>query len=66
MLSISISGLDMLIASGRLKAVRKGRRVLIHISEIERMAAKELPRIRPIRSERRRQGASDLQLTLDQ
>jgi hypothetical protein len=55
-----------LIASGRLKATRKGRRVLIHISEIQRMAAKDIPRIRPIRREQRQADRPELQLTLDQ
>lgn len=52
MLSISVSSLDVLIATGRLKAVHKGRRVLIHAAEIERMAAKEIPHIWPSRRER--------------
>ena len=52
MLSISVSSLDVLIATGRLKAIRKGRRVLIHLSEIERSAAQEIPRIWPSRRER--------------
>lgn len=52
MLSISVSSLDVLISTGRLKAVRKGRRVLIHIGEIERIASQEIPRIWPSRRER--------------
>jgi excisionase family DNA binding protein len=52
MLSISVSSLDVLIATGRLKASHKGRRVLIHVAEIERMAAREVPRIWPPRRER--------------
>lgn len=66
MLSICVSSLDFLISSGRLKAIHKGRRVLIHISEIQRMAAKEIPRIRPVRLEQRRADRPDLQLALDQ
>jgi excisionase family DNA binding protein len=50
MLSISVSSLDVLIATGRLKASHKGRRVLIHISEIERVAGQEISRIWPSRS----------------
>jgi excisionase family DNA binding protein len=52
MLSISVSSLDVLIATGRLKATRKGRRVLIHRSEIERIAAQDISRIWPTRRER--------------
>jgi len=66
MLSISVSSLDVLIATGKLRASRKGRRVLIHVSEIQRMAAKEIPRIWPARRERRQADRPELQLTLDQ
>jgi excisionase family DNA binding protein len=52
MLSISVSSLDVLIATGRLKATRKGRRVLIHAAEIERMATLEIPRIWPVRRDK--------------
>jgi excisionase family DNA binding protein len=52
MLSISVSSLDVLISTGRLRTVRKGRRVLIHIAEIERIASQEIPRIWPSRRER--------------
>jgi hypothetical protein len=48
-LSISVSSLDVLIATGRLKTVHKGRRVLIHVQEIQRLAVKEIPRIWPSR-----------------
>jgi excisionase family DNA binding protein len=53
-LKICVSSLDVLIATGRLKAARKGRRVLIHVTEIERLAAKEIPQIWPSRHERRK------------
>ncbi len=66
MLSISVSSLDVLIASGRLRAIHKGRRVLIHVSEIQRLAAKEIPRIWPSRREQRQAEPPELQLTLDQ
>lgn len=45
MLSISVSSLDELIARGLLRAVRKGRRVALHVDDIERLAAKNLPRM---------------------
>jgi excisionase family DNA binding protein len=51
-LSIAVSSLDVLIATGRLKATRKGRRVLIHFAEIERLAAQEIARIWPSRRQR--------------
>ena len=54
MLSISVSSLDVLIATGRLKAVHKGRRVHIHAAEIERLATKEIVQIWPSRRERRK------------
>lgn len=54
MLSLSVSSLDMLVATGRLKALHKGRRVQIHITEIERIAAKDIPQIWPSRRERRK------------
>jgi excisionase family DNA binding protein len=63
-LAISISSLDMLIATGRLKAIRKGRRVTIHKSEIERMALKEIPQIWPPRDRRKPAATSSPQLTL--
>lgn len=65
-LSISVSSLDMLIATGRLKAIRKGRRVHIHASEIERMAMKEIPRIFPRRDRHKEPRADSAQLTLQQ
>jgi hypothetical protein len=46
-LEISASSLDVLISSRQIKVVRKGRRVFIPASEIERMAALELPAIWP-------------------
>jgi excisionase family DNA binding protein len=52
MLSISVSSLDVLISTGRLKAIRKGRRVLMHVNEIERWAGQDIPRIWPSRRER--------------
>lgn len=64
MLSISVSSLDVLIATGRLRAARKGRRVLIHLAEIERLAAREIPKIWPSRSERRGIETPSLQLRL--
>jgi excisionase family DNA binding protein len=56
MLSISVSSLDVLIATGRLKAARMGRRVLIRLDNIERMMealeAGKISRIWPVRRER--------------
>jgi excisionase family DNA binding protein len=45
--SISVSSLDVMVARGMLKVIRKGRRVLIHRSEIERVARQDIPRIWP-------------------
>jgi hypothetical protein len=36
-----------MIARGMLKATRKGRRVLIHKNEIDRVARQDIPRIWP-------------------
>ena len=46
-ISISLSSLDVMVARGMLKVARKGRRVLIHHSELERVARKDIPRIWP-------------------
>jgi len=63
-LSLSVSSVDMLISGGKLKALHKGRRVLIHITEIERIAAKEIPRIWPTRRARDAAPSDSPQLTL--
>ncbi len=47
MLSISVSSLDMMIGRGMLRVVRKGRRVLVHKSELERVARQNVPSIWP-------------------
>src|ERR1700683_1068899 len=47
MLSISVSSLDVLIGRGMLRAVRKGRRVLVHKTELERIARQNIPTIWP-------------------
>jgi excisionase family DNA binding protein len=47
MLSISVSSLDVLIGRGMLRAVRKGRRVLVHKTELERLARQNIPTIWP-------------------
>jgi excisionase family DNA binding protein len=47
LLSLSVSSLDMMIARGMLKITRKGRRVLIYRTEIERVARQDVPRIWP-------------------
>jgi excisionase family DNA binding protein len=50
MLSLSVRTLDRLISNGMCRVKSKGRRILLHISEIERLAAKEVPRIRSSRT----------------
>jgi excisionase family DNA binding protein len=47
MLSISVSSLDVLIGRGMLRAIRKGRRVLVHRTELERVARQNIPTIWP-------------------
>lgn len=47
MLSVSTSTLDMMVAQGMIRAVRKGRRVLLHKNELARAAMKNFPRIWP-------------------
>ncbi|HEY0701167.1 MAG TPA: helix-turn-helix domain-containing protein [Candidatus Acidoferrales bacterium] len=47
MLSISVRSVDYLLARGELRAVRKGRRLLIPRTELERWAKKDNPQ--PIR-----------------
>lgn len=47
MLSISVSSLDTMIGRGMLRAIRKGRRVLIHKTELERIARQNIPAIWP-------------------
>jgi excisionase family DNA binding protein len=44
MLSISVSTLDSLISFGKLRATRKGRRVLVHRNELERWAKQDSPK----------------------
>jgi excisionase family DNA binding protein len=39
-LSLHYTTIDMLIHTGRLRAIRNGRRVFVHRAEIERFAAK--------------------------
>jgi excisionase family DNA binding protein len=46
-LSLSISSIDVLVGRGMLRAIRKGRRVLIHRSELERVARQNTPVIWP-------------------
>jgi excisionase family DNA binding protein len=46
-LSLSISSIDLLVGRGMLRAIRKGRRVLIHRSELERVARQNIPAIWP-------------------
>jgi excisionase family DNA binding protein len=48
-LSLSVSTLDMLVGRGMLHAVRKGRRVLIHKTELERVARQNIPTIWPMK-----------------
>jgi excisionase family DNA binding protein len=43
MLSIAASTLDVAIGRGLLRAVRKGRRVLIHKAELERFSRRDMP-----------------------
>ena len=45
--ALSVSSLDVMIARGMLKTTRKGRRVLIHKNEIDRVARQDIPRIWP-------------------
>jgi excisionase family DNA binding protein len=47
MLSICVSSLDVMIARGMLRAVRKGRRVLVHRAELDRVARQDIPQIWP-------------------
>jgi excisionase family DNA binding protein len=47
MLSISLSSLDMMVGRGMLRTIRKGRRVLIHKTELERIARQNIPTIWP-------------------
>lgn len=47
MLSLSMSSVDQLILTGRLRVRRKGKRVLILRSELERLARTDLSRIWP-------------------
>ena len=47
MLSISVSSLDTMIGRGMLRAIRKGRRVLVHKTELERVARQNIPSIWP-------------------
>jgi len=46
-IGISIRGLDYLIATGKIRVRRLGKRVLVPRSELERLAARDLPRIVP-------------------
>jgi hypothetical protein len=46
-IGISIRGLDYLIATGKIRIRRLGKRVLVPRSELERLAARDLPRIVP-------------------
>ena len=39
-LSLHVTTIDMLIHTGQLRAIRNGRRVLVHRKEIERFASK--------------------------
>lgn len=47
MLSISVASVDQLIFTGRLRVRRKGKRVLILRSELEKLARIDMPRIWP-------------------
>ena len=51
LLSLSVSSLQVMIARGMLKITRKGRRVLIHRAEIERLSRQDIPRIWPAKFE---------------
>jgi excisionase family DNA binding protein len=53
MLSISVSSLDMMVGRGMLRTIRKGRRVLIHKTELERVARQNIPAIWPPKKNRR-------------
>jgi excisionase family DNA binding protein len=46
-LSLSVSSIDMLVGRGMLRCVRQGRRVLIHKTELERVARQNHPTIWP-------------------
>jgi excisionase family DNA binding protein len=46
-ISISIRGLDYLIATGKIRARRLGKRILIPRDELERFARKDTERIVP-------------------
>jgi excisionase family DNA binding protein len=52
-LSVSTSTLDMMIARGMIRAVRKGRRVLVHKNELARAAVKNFPQIWPSKRDRK-------------
>ena len=51
-LGISIRGLDYLIAEGKVRVRRLGKRVLVPRAELERLAAKDQPRIAPEEQDR--------------
>lgn len=65
MLSLSVRTLDRLISNGILRVRPKGRRILVHVSEIERVAAKEVPRIRSSRTTTKEESQNSEQLTLE-
>ena len=46
-IGISIRGLDYLISTGKLRVRRLGKRVLVPRAELERLVAKDQPRIVP-------------------
>ena len=47
LLSISVSSLNVLIQRGELRVKRQGRRVFIHVNEIEAYAKRDTPTIWP-------------------
>lgn len=47
LLSISVATLDVSIARGMLKVMRKGRRVLIEPAELEKFSRRDTPQIWP-------------------